>query len=410
MESATKRLLARLNCDVEPRKKLGQLRLGEQQLVEVAKALSLDARLLIMDEPTSALSEQEAARLFQVIHAMKAHGLSILYISHKMDEVFTLADRVTVLRDGKLVGTVRRKDTTPEQIITMMVGRKISEMFPVQSRGLGEEALRVEDLCTAHPTRSGDNFLDHVRFSVRHGEIVGLAGLMGSGRSELLEALFGSPRTKLTKGKAFIDGKRVVTLRPSEAIRAGMALVTEDRKGTGLFLQMTVGHNITISSLRALSRMGWISSGSEKRTGNEYVEKLSIRTPGLNTIVENLSGGNQQKAILARWLLTNPRVLLLDDPTRGIDVGAKAELYRLMSELASQGLGILMASSELPEILALSHRIIVLCEGRVTGQLSRDEATEERIMALATARGKTAGKSTLQPQGAERGHPWPPTD
>ncbi|HNT35230.1 MAG TPA: sugar ABC transporter ATP-binding protein [bacterium] len=386
MERDAKALLGQLNCVVNPWRRLCELRLGEQQLVEVAKALSLDARILIMDEPTSALSDQEAHRLFQVIRAMKAEGMTVLYISHKMDEVFALADRITVLRDGRVVGTKRREDTVPEQIITMMVGRQIEEMFPVQSRQCKETVLRVEDLSTAHPTRVGERFLDRVSFQLRQGEVVGIAGLMGSGRSELLEALFGSPRTPLLGGQILVDEQVRAIRKPMDAIKSGLALVTEDRKGTGLFLQMTVGQNITIASLTKLARLGWIPGQAEIRVGKTYVEKLSIRTPGLHTSVENLSGGNQQKTIIARWLLTEPRVLLLDDPTRGIDVGAKAELYRLMDALAGQGIGILMASSELPELLALCDRILVLCEGRLTGQLTRDEATEERIMALATIR------------------------
>lgn len=393
MERDAKELLAQLNCDVNPWRRLCELRLGEQQLVEVAKALSLNARILIMDEPTSALSDQEANRLFQVIVAMKSKGLTVLYISHKMDEVFTLADRITVLRDGKVVGTRLREETAPGQIITMMVGRQLEEMFPIQSRQAKGTVLRVEDFSTAHPTRQGERFLDKVSFQLRRGEIVGVAGLMGSGRSELLEALFGSPRTPLLSGRILIDERQCDIRKPADAIKAGLALVTEDRKGTGLFLQMTVGHNITISSLRTLASLGWISGRLESQVGRNYVEKLSIRTPSLNTSVENLSGGNQQKAILARWLLTEPRVLLLDDPTRGIDVGAKAELYRLMDGLAGQGIGILMASSELPELLALCDRILVLSEGRLTGELPRDQATEERIMALATIRSSSIAGS-----------------
>jgi len=385
MHTESARLLSLLDSDIAHDVSVKELRIGEQQLVEVAKSLSLDARILIMDEPTSALSDHEVQKLFQIIRSMKERGMAILYISHKMDEVFTIADRITVLRDGNLVGSRRREETSPDEIVTMMVGREISDMFPREKREHGDEVLSVEGLATEDPNRPGERFLDDISFVVRCGEIVGLAGLMGSGRSEILEALFGSPRTRILEGEVAVEGSLRKIKSPIDAIDSGMALVTEDRKTSGLFSQLSLGQNISMSCLKEVSiALGWISSGSEKQTTEEYIGKLDIKPPRIDTLIDNLSGGNQQKAILARCLLTSPKVLLLDDPTRGVDVGAKNELYRLMNALAGQGIGVLMASSELPEIIALCDRILVLSSGKLVGELRHDEATEEKIMKMAT--------------------------
>jgi ribose transport system ATP-binding protein len=385
MERAAGDLLRQLECDVSPRQLVRQLRVGDQQLVEIAKALSLDAEILIMDEPTSALTEAEVARLFRVIGRLRARGVTILYISHKMDEVFKLADRITVLRDGQLVRTLPRQDATPREVTHLMVGREIEETDVAEPRVPGETVLEVRDLSLPWPGHARGWRLRNVNFRLRRGEILGLAGLMGAGRTELLECLFGSS-TDAPQGQVLLEGRPVRFRHPAAAMRAGIALVTEDRKRLGIFANLDVGQNISVCTLADVTRLGLISFQRERAMAQRSVEQLGVRTSGLNAPITSLSGGNQQKAIVGRWLLTRPKVLLLDDPTRGVDVGAKAELYRIMDRLCRDGLGIIVTSSELPELLTLCDRIVVLCEGHATGELSRAEATEQRIMELATQR------------------------
>jgi ABC-type sugar transport system ATPase subunit len=358
---------------------------GDQQLVEIAKALSLEADILIMDEPTSALTESEVARLFRAIERLRARGVTVLYISHKLDEVFRLADRIAVLRDGGLVDVLDRRQTLPRAVTHLMVGREIEETDVSSPRQPGDVVLAVEHLWLPWPGHARRWRLEDLSFSLRRGEIVGIAGLMGAGRTELLECLFGASGEQ-PRGRITLDGREVAFAHPAEARRAGMALVTEDRKRFGLFADMTVAANITLCTLAQSVRAGLVSRRLEGRHAREVVEKLGIKTSGVDAPVTSLSGGNQQKTIIGRWLLARPKVLLLDDPTRGVDVGAKAELYRLMDGLCRQGLGILVTSSELPELLALCDRILVLCEGRQTGEFSRSEATEQRIMEAATTR------------------------
>jgi ABC-type sugar transport system ATPase subunit len=386
MERASGELLAQLECHVSPRQPVRELRVGDQQLVEIAKALSLETDILIMDEPTSALTETEVARLFRVIERLRQHGVTILYISHKMDEVFRLADRITVLRDGRLVQTLRRTDTTPREVTHLMVGREIEAVHLGEGRHAGEVILEVQGLSLPWTGHARAWRLKEISFTLRRGEILGIAGLMGAGRTELLECLFGSSPER-PHGRILLEGREVRFAHPSEATRAGIALVTEDRKRLGLFSEMTVGENITICTLREAVRGLLIGRRRERRMAEDTVGKLGVRTSGIDAAITSLSGGNQQKAIIGRWLLTRPKVLLLDDPTRGIDVGAKAELYRLMDRLCRDGLGIVVTSSELPELLTLCDRILVLCEGRLTGEFGRREATEQRIMEAATARG-----------------------
>jgi ribose transport system ATP-binding protein len=338
-----------------------------------------------MDEPTSALTESEVARLFRVIERLRKQGVTILYISHKMDEVFKLADRITVLRDGKVVKTLSRKETNPREITHLMVGRDIEAVDLGGERRAAEVVLEVERLSLPWTGHARNWRLKDISFSLRRGEILGFAGLMGAGRTELLECLFGSSPERAV-GRIVLEGKQVRFDHPAEAMRAGIGLVTEDRKRLGLFAQMTVGENITICTLPDTATAGVISGRRERRTANETVQKLAVKTASIETAITSLSGGNQQKAIIGRWLLTKPKVLLLDDPTRGVDVGAKAELYRLMNTLCREGLGIIVTSSELPELLTLCDRILVLCEGRLTGEFSRQEATEQRIMEAATMR------------------------
>ena len=382
MQLSAAQLLEQLECRIRPDVPVRELRVGDQQLVEIAKALSLEAEILIMDEPTSALTETEVARLFRVIDRLRSRGVTILYISHKMDEVFRLADRITVMRDGRLIQTLARGQTNPREITHLMVGRQIEQLGLGQPRTPGEVILGVRDLSLPRPGHARKWRLKDISFTLRRGEILGLAGLMGAGRTELLECLFGSSLRSL-QGTITLNGREVRFRHPTEAMQAGVAMVTEDRKRLGVFGNLNVGQNITVCMLREASRLGLIRFGQENSMANSSVQQLGVRTAGIAAGITTLSGGNQQKSIIGRWLLTRPEVLLLDDPTRGIDVGAKAELYTLMDKLCRDGLGIILTSSELPELLALCDRILVLSEGHVTGELSREVATEHRIMDLA---------------------------
>lgn len=383
MRDKTVELLRLLGCELDPTIPVGRLRVGDQQLVEIAKALLLQNDILIMDEPTSALTNTEAERLFRVVGELKTRGVTILYISHKMDEVFRLADRITVLRDGRLIKTVSPTDSDVTAVVHLMVGREIRAVEFADSRPPGEEVLRVESLHLASSVPSKRWRLEDIHFTLHAGEIVGIAGLLGAGRTELLEVLFGLA-TAQTTGKVFLSGREVAFEHPKEALEAGLALVTEDRKRLGLFENFNVQENITLSSLEKLTRAGLTAPRTERRAAEESIAQLGIRTPGPEAFITDLSGGNQQKCIIARWLRTQPKVLLLDDPTRGIDVGAKAEIYRLIEELCRQGIAILVTSSELPELLTLCDRILVLSEGRLTGKFSREEATEQYLMEAAT--------------------------
>ena len=385
MDAKAAELLAELECRIDPRTPVRTLRVGDQQLIEIAKALSLQSNILIMDEPTSALTEAEAARLFRVIERLRARGVTLLYISHKLDEVFRLADRIAVLRDGHLVDVLDRKQTDPRSVTHLMVGREIEEIDVSSPRTPGDVVLEVDRLSLAWPGHARRWRLEDVSFTLRRGEIVGIAGLMGAGRTELLECLFGASGERPT-GQIALDGQPVQFAHPAEARRAGVALVTEDRKRFGLFADLTLGANITLCTLAESASAGLVSRRAEDEQAAGVVEQLAIKAAGVDAAITSLSGGNQQKSIIGRWLLTRPKVLLLDDPTRGVDVGAKAELYRLMDGLCREGLGIVVTSSELPELLTLADRILVLCEGRLTGEFSRAEATEQLIMEAATRR------------------------
>ena len=391
MDRKAAQLLDELECHIDPRQLVRALRVGDQQLIEIAKALSLQTDILIMDEPTSALAESEVARLFRVIERLRARGVTVLYISHKMDEVFRLADRIAVLRDGQLVEIVERARTDARRVTHLMVGREIEETDLSTPRSPGEVVLEVEHLWLPWPAHARAWRLEDVSFSLRRGEILGIAGLMGAGRTELLECLFGaSAETPL--GRIVLGGRQVAFKHPCEARQAGMALVTEDRKRLGLFPEMSLGANITLCTLDQSTRLGLVSRRRERQKAESIVAQLGVKSSGVDSPIMSLSGGNQQKAIIGRWLLARPAVLLLDDPTRGIDVGAKAELYRLMDRLCRQGLGIIVTSSELPELLTLCDRIIVLCEGRQTGEFSRADATEQRIMEAATSRRRSSSQ------------------
>ncbi len=387
MESRASDVFERLGTPIRPRAKVADLRIGDQQMVEIAKAIMFDADVLIMDEPTSALSDAEVARLFRVIGDLKKAGTAILYISHKMNEVFSLSDRVTVLRDGEFVATAERAETYPDEVVRWMVGREIAAFDPSSShdqQAANPSLLEVVNLSLPSPPGSSRPSLQRLGFQVQKGEVVGIAGLLGAGRTELLEALFGAA-PEPPSGTIRLNCREVDFQEPAEAIAAGVALVTEDRKTLGLFSEMTVAENITLAHLQRISRTGFVSGTRERQAVNKSINQLAIKTSSDSASVMSLSGGNQQKCVIARWLLTSPQLLLLDEPTRGIDVGAKAEIYALIHQLAAEGMTILLTSSELPELLAVSTRILVLCEGRLTADIPRIDATEESIMQAATA-------------------------
>ena len=371
--------LAQIDLDIAPDTPLRQLPIGHQQLVEIAKALSTRARVLIMDEPTSSLTSEEAAALFTVIRNLRAEGVSIVYISHRLSEVAVLADRVLVLRDGRNAGRLAHREIDHHTMVSLMVGREISQYYAHRVHQKGEIALQAENLVVpAWPDQP-------INFAVHQGELVGIAGLVGAGRTELLEVLFGL--VPALSGRVLLAGAPQTLRSPADAIRAGLALVPEDRKEQGLILAMSLRDNIGLPALhRHQRRAGFADFARQNIDVEQMIQRLSIRTPGPDQIVQYLSGGNQQKVVLAKWLTLAPQVLLLDEPTRGIDVGAKEEIYRLIEELAANGVAVLFASSEMEEILGMSDRALVMCEGQITGQIDRAELSEERIMTLATGK------------------------
>jgi ABC-type sugar transport system ATPase subunit len=383
MESEAAHLLQSLDCDIPPNRLAGSLRVGDQQLIEIAKALSINSRILVMDEPTSALTEAEVARLYRVIAKLRSDGTTILYISHKMDEVFHLSDRITVLRDGQFIATLNTQETNAAEITKLMVGRDIESLDLGARPQRGDLVLAVKNLSLEWPGHARGYRLKDISLELYRGEVLGIAGLMGAGRTELLECLFGASALEPT-GEILLDGELIKPRHPAEALKAGLALVTEDRKRLGIFNTMDVGRNISIVALRDAVVGPILNQGQEQDLSESMVEKLRIKTAGLTPPIGALSGGNQQKCIVGRWLLTSPKVLLLDDPTRGVDVGAKAELYRVIRGLCSEGLGVIVTSSELPELLTLSDRIMVLSEGRKTAEFSIAQATQEKILEAAT--------------------------
>jgi inositol transport system ATP-binding protein len=376
MHRQTAKLFERLNIELDPEAQVGSLSVANRQMVEIAKAVSYDSDVLIMDEPTSALTEREVAHLFKIIKTLKAEGKGIVYITHKMNELFEIADEVSVFRDGRYIGTHAASDVTRDQIIRMMVGREITQMFPKVKVPIGDVVLSVKGLTL-------NRVFHDVSFDVRAGEILGVAGLVGSGRSNVAETLFGvSPANA---GSIAIDGRPIVINTPTTAMQNGMAFLTEDRKETGCFLLLNVLENIQIAVLnKGYVKNGFVSQTSLTHDCEEMSATLRVKTPSMQETVLNLSGGNQQKVLIARWLLTKPKILILDEPTRGIDVGAKAEIHRLISKLAGEGVAVIMISSEMPEILGMSDRIMVIHEGRVTGFLDREEADQIKIMELAS--------------------------
>jgi len=385
MHDMAKECLKMLEWEMNTRTKLKDLRIGEQQLVEIAKAISCDAKIIVMDEPTSALSEPEAKKLFHVIEKLKNKGCGIIYITHRMEEVFKISDRLSVMRDGEYIGTKEAKETDNEEIIAMMVGRSVEEQYPKRDVKIGDVILEVKNLNFTPPKESFKRSLKDISFKVRAGEVLGIAGLAGAGRSEVFESIVGKHAT-CTTGEILIDGKALEIRSPKDAIDAGISFATEDRKGTGLVLGRSIGDNISLPIYDHYSSFGFMRDGEQKKDWIEYMNRLHVKAKSPNVPVSSLSGGNQQKVILARWLLTKPKVLLLDEPTRGIDVGAKEEIYLLINELAASGLAVVVISSELPEVIGICDRIITICEGRLTGEISRKEATQEILLAAATDR------------------------
>jgi D-xylose transport system ATP-binding protein len=381
--SRAQKLLDELHLSLDPRTPVGQLGIGQQQLVEIAKALSHEARILVLDEPTAALTDTEVATLFRILNKLRASGVGMVYISHKLDEVFRMSDRITVLRDGRTVGTRLTSELDEPRVISLMVGREVGDIFPVPSHERGEVVFEVRRMTVEDPNLKGKLLVEDVSFSVRRGEVLGVAGLMGAGRSDLLMAVFGAHAGR-TKGEILVEGRPVRITRPSDAIKYGIGFVTEDRKRFGLVLDQTILNNMTLAGLTSLSGRFVTDVDAEAAAGARAMKDLRVKANSVFTVAGTLSGGNQQKVVLAKWLLTNPRVLFLDEPTRGIDVGAKQEIYGHINRLAQMGLAIVLVSSELPEVLGLSDRVLVLHEGRLTGEFKRSEATPEAVMACAT--------------------------
>jgi rhamnose transport system ATP-binding protein len=368
-------LLARVAATIDPERLVETLSMPEQQLVEIAKAVGAHARVLIMDEPTASLSDREVTRLFEVIRRLRSEGAGVIYISHRLEEVFAIADRVTVLRDGQTVGTRDRAALTPSALVGMMIGRELANIFPKRSVERGGVALELR-----HISSRAAGVRD-ISFSLHSGEILGLAGLVGSGRTELAGTIFGL--TPPDSGELLVRGERAGVESPADAIRHGIGYVPEDRRRHGVVPEMAIAENTSLASLGEVAHNGLIDRRAEQNQAREYVQQLQIKAPSVAQAVESLSGGNQQKVALAKWLATKPSILILDEPTQGVDVGAKAEIHSLMQEMAARGLAILMISSELPEILGMSDRIAVMRDGTIAGVLAREEATQERVMAMA---------------------------
>ena len=381
MRARARELLAEVGLDVDPATRVSDLGVSHQQLVEIAKALSMGARLLIMDEPTASLTEHETQRLLALVRQLRAAGVAIVYVSHRFAEVFAIADRVTVMRDGATVRTLETARTTPAEVVARMVGRDLAHSSSAPAGAPGEIVLELRGV-----SRAGS--IANVSFDVRRGEIVGMAGLVGAGRSETARAIFGADPHDA--GEILLDGRAVHFASPGDALAAGVAMCAEDRKQLALFMDKAVRWNISIARLPAISPAGFVRRRRERALAAGFVDRLRVRTPDLATPVRQLSGGNQQKTVLARWLATEPKLLILDEPTHGVDVGAKAEIYALIRGLAAQGIAILLISSELPEILDLSDRIVVMREGRVAGVVPRAGANEQAIMMLATGTAPTA--------------------
>lgn len=380
----TSRLLKEVGLSSSPDTKVVNLGIGKQQLVEIAKALAKNVSLLILDEPTAALNETDSENLLNIIKALRAEGITCIYISHKLKEVKAIADTITILRDGKTIDTFPNDISINEgRIITGMVGRELKQLFPRQEHVAGEVVLETRNLTVYNPELTHKKSIDNVSFVAKRGEILGIAGLMGSGRTELMMSIFGAYGVNKS-GEIYIDNEEVTIKGPRDAIEKGLCYLSEDRKKTGLVLMMDIKENISLSNLNKISTLLGINENEEIKIANDYVKALKIKTPSIEQKVKNLSGGNQQKVVIAKWLMAAPKVLILDEPTRGIDVGAKFEIYNIMNKLVEEGVSIIMISSELPEILGMSDRILVMHEGKLTAELDWKEANQEKIMYFAT--------------------------
>jgi methyl-galactoside transport system ATP-binding protein len=377
MYKDTAELMRNLDMKIDPAERMGGLSISKQQACEIAKAVSYDASVVVMDEPSSSLTETETEHLFRIIRDLRNRGVAVIYISHKMSEIFQIADEVSVMRDGKMLGTWPAKDLDEDRLIKLMVGRDNTNRFPPVLSEIGEVRLQVKGLSSAEARSFKD-----VSFELRRGEILGIGGLVGAQRTELVEAIFGL--RKLAGGEILVDGKRVHVRSPRDAIRHGIGLITEDRRGSGIFPLLNITENTAVASLGQYLKVGFLQHRRIELEARRYNEQLRTKTPAMWTQIQNLSGGNQQKVLVSRWLMTLPDILIMDEPTRGIDVGAKYEIYTIMAELAANGKSIIMVSSEMPELLGMSHRVMVLCAGRHTGTLEKAEATQENIMRLAT--------------------------
>ena len=378
MYENTRKLLEKVRMNFDPKQKLGSLSVSQMQSVEIAKAVSADCKVLILDEPTSSLSQREVEALFTIIEDLKAEGVAIVYISHKMDEILRISDEVTIMRDGKYIGTWDARDLTTDKIITHMVGRELSQLYPEKHNKPGEVVFEVKNFTSINP-RS----FRSISFSLRKGEVLGVAGLVGAQRTELMEGIFGI--RSAAQGTLTHKGKELRINRPRDAIQRSIALLTEDRRATGIFSVLPVADNVSIASLDRYLEMGlFLNEGKIEQLVRDNVAKLSIKTPSTKTLIKSLSGGNQQKVLISRWLANDPDILILDQPTRGIDVGAKYEIYTIIANLAAQGKSIIMISSEMSELIGMSDRILVMCDGRLTGEINGPDATQENIMTLAT--------------------------
>lgn len=380
MNEEAKKLLDQLDADFKPTAEMGSLSVAQQQMVEIAKALSMNARIIIMDEPTAALTKNESEKLYKIAEKLRDEGASIIFISHRFEDMYRLASRVTVFRDSRYIGTYDVEGITNADLIKAMVGREISDLFPKPDVKIGGEVLRVEGL-----RRTG--YFKDVKFGVHKGEIVGLTGLVGAGRTEVVEAMFGI--TGLDAGKIYLEGKEVKIKQPSDAMKLGIGLLPEDRQKSGLILSWGLGQNVTLSTLDKYAKHGFLDEKKERETAKKFLEDVDTKAVSIFDPGSSLSGGNQQKVVVAKALVQDLKVIIMDEPTKGVDVGAKAEIYEIMGQLAQKGYGVILISSEMPEILGMSDRIIVMCNGKVTGELNKEEATQERILEFAMEKSKS---------------------
>lgn len=375
MDKEATKLLDKLGLHVSPKTRAGDLSVGKQQIIEIAKAIASDAKYIVMDEPTAALTDREIKTLFKTIRELKEKGISFVYISHRMEEIFSICDRITILRDGQYIGERNISETNFDEIVAMMVGRQLGQRFPERKCKIGDVKLEVRNFTIK-------DLFENISFQVRKGEVVGVAGLMGAGRTELVETIFGY--RKAESGKILIDGKEVKIKSPFDAMKHNIGYVTEDRKTKGLVLDFSIQENVSLANLKKVSSSGVVNKGREQALVKKYIEQLKIRTSSPKQSVNSLSGGNQQKVVLAKWLGTEPEILILDEPTRGVDIGAKKEIYQIINNLAESGVAILMISSELPEIIGMADRVIVMHEGKLTGEVQKADMTQELIMHYAT--------------------------